>query len=65
MKRLRTKKKDRPPSLIAAVVHWLRGGGGGGETARSRAERERALARARLRTRLPPHLLKDIGLWDD
>jgi hypothetical protein len=54
------KKHDRPPSLIAALLHgmWL---GGMSEAA---AEAERARVQAMLRTRLSAHLMKDVGLGD-
>lgn len=60
MKRER-RKHDRPPSLIAALMHglWL---GGVSEEAAQAAERARV--QAMLRTRLSAHLLKDIGLGD-
>ena len=60
MKRAR-KKHDRPPSLIAALMHglWL-----GGVSAEAAEAAERARVQAMLRTRLSAHLLKDIGLED-
>jgi hypothetical protein len=59
MRRAR-KKHDRPPSLIAALLHglWLGGVSAEGD------EAERARVQAMLRTRLSAHLLKDIGLGD-
>ncbi len=60
MKRAR-KKHDRPPSLIAALLHglWL---GGVSEEAAEAAERARI--QAMLSTRLSAHLLKDVGMGD-
>ena len=57
MKRVK-KKHDRPPSLIAALMHGLWLGGASAEAA------ERARIQAMLSTRLSAHLLKDIGLGD-
>ena len=56
-----SKKHDRPPSLIAALMHglWL---GGVCEEAAQAAELARV--QAMLSTRLSAHLRKDVGVAD-